>query len=777
MKLFLRYKAVFIFLFFTIAFYHKIILHPNQIIYPSGDIPGIFYAEKLLFKDSLLQNHTLPLWNPFIFSGSPFVGNPTSAMFYPLNILYLLFPVRSVFGFMFAIDSFLIGVFTYLFARLIKLSFTPAITSAVTVMFSGALISLIFAGHLINFDTFIWFPATLFCLELILQKKNFIFSILAGIPIGLSLLTGASQIAIYSLLSAAIYYFLRITFKTVETHNYFLSLKLIIFFAVSCVLGIAFSAVQLIPAAEFSALSVRSNGVSLAFASDFFLHPKQIISFIFPYIFGAPFDYSYWGKGNFWEVNGYIGIVPLMLALCSLFLKRNKYILIFLAIAIFSLLYSFGKYGFIFQFFYNYIPAFKSFRVPGRFLYYYTFSMSILAGFGLQWFMQQNYIIKQKLRFIIIPFLTIFVAVVSFAVYIFLKTRTDALAIYEHIILKNSYATGINHNTLLALLEKDIIFFSAVCFFLGLLILLFKKRLIDKIKFQLLIIIILFIDLFHFGLPLINTVDPVFLTKPPAIIQKIQHDKDIFRVFDMDGNLAQSMVNYRLENITGIHSLYLKQYRNFLWSIGKYANEPYEGYIGIYKISHPQILNVLNVKYILTQEPLNIQSLKLITKEKLPGNYPLFSLNPLTYYLYQNTDFLPRAYIVPYALTIQDKTKIIHKLTSSDFNPKQYVILETHEKFSKYGEPYKMVPIISREPNKIHLKALLAKPGFLVLSEIYYPGWKAYDNGKEVEVYRANYTLRSIYLKEGYHNITFIYNPPAYNIYYAFLNYFLLLIR
>lgn len=52
--------------------------------------------------------------------------------------------------------------------------------------------------------------------------------------------------------------------------------------------------------------------------------------------------------------------------------------------------------------------------------------------------------------------------------------------------------------------------------------------------------------------------------------------------------------------------------------------------------------------------------------------------------------------------------------------------------------------------------------GFLVLSDTYYPGWKAYVDGKRSEIYLTNYLVRSVYLKKGEHIVKFIYLPFAF---------------
>ena len=65
-------------------------------------------------------------------------------------------------------------------------------------------------------------------------------------------------------------------------------------------------------------------------------------------------------------------------------------------------------------------------------------------------------------------------------------------------------------------------------------------------------------------------------------------------------------------------------------------------------------------------------------------------------------------------------------------------------------------------PNKASIDVSLDGSGFLVLSDTWYPGWKAFDNGREVEVYKADYALRSVYLEEGQHRVDFVFDPAAF---------------
>lgn len=71
------------------------------------------------------------------------------------------------------------------------------------------------------------------------------------------------------------------------------------------------------------------------------------------------------------------------------------------------------------------------------------------------------------------------------------------------------------------------------------------------------------------------------------------------------------------------------------------------------------------------------------------------------------------------------------------------------------NKTFEPVEILKYSPNEIILQTNIAQPGFLVLSEIYYPDWNAYVDGEQKEIFRAYHTLRAINLDEGLHTVRF----------------------
>jgi len=72
--------------------------------------------------------------------------------------------------------------------------------------------------------------------------------------------------------------------------------------------------------------------------------------------------------------------------------------------------------------------------------------------------------------------------------------------------------------------------------------------------------------------------------------------------------------------------------------------------------------------------------------------------------------------------------------------------------------------IVNYSPNKIVIDAYLHRRGFLFLSEIYYPGWNVYVDGKKSKILQANSIFRAVCVDKGRHKIEFCYNPLSFKL-------------
>jgi hypothetical protein len=279
-----------------------------------------FYPWRKLAVNIIRSGH-VPLWNHYLGNGVPLAANLQSAVFYPLNLIYLLIPVERAMGYSAVVHVILAGLFIYLYGRTIKLSRFASLVAALSYMFSGFLISRL--GFLSMTSATPWLPL-LFCLaECLVNKRRLSSALLLGLAIGLQLLAGHAQLWYYGLWAVSVYVLARGWQVAKEgIHNRSSVLRLTmrawVLLALAVLVGLGVAAVQLLPTAELALLSQRQSGAEYEFAMTYSFWPWRLITLFAPDFFGNPAGGDYWGYANYWEDCGYVGVLPLLLALIAI---------------------------------------------------------------------------------------------------------------------------------------------------------------------------------------------------------------------------------------------------------------------------------------------------------------------------------------------------------------------------------------------------------------------------------------------------------------------------
>ncbi|MFH1441751.1 MAG: YfhO family protein [Candidatus Omnitrophota bacterium] len=190
---------------------------------------------------------------------------------------------------------------------------------------------------------------------------------------------------------------------------------------------------------------------------------------------------------------------------------------------------------------------------------------------------------------------------------------------------------------------------------------------------------------------------------------------------------------------------------------------------------YPNYLKVSGTKYIIFDkiEEGNAKNEGMTPKiENYYENSPLFEKiyedNLIKGYSFK--DSMARVVLVNKAVLIKDKQQILDTLKDNMFEPKEAVILEKQipAGLNSINNPFKLESktyITDYQPGKVSINLKTNSKGFLVLSDTYYPGWKAYINGNAAEIYRANYLFRAVYIdKPGEYTVNFIYSPFSFKL-------------
>ncbi len=743
--------ALLIFIIFFIVFFFPIIKRDSFI---GGDF---LFGFPLYFNGFLnLEKLQILQWNPYNLSGTPDMFSSFIISYLPnwffasllntnnIGYSYLIIELMSIF------HIFLTAIFTYLLARYLKISFWGAIISGLIFSLSGYLAYKAMYPTMIF--SVIWLPIIFLFFHRGLNQKNFRDIAISSFFMAMSALGGHQQMPFYIGLFLFFYtlFYIYTEYKKNITKKNFKNLISIVAPPLKKLLFIAFItvgslAITTLPTLNYVAQTWHGPSTPGPIGSSlsplFFLFTQ-----IIPHYFGGQNQTEiYYGNWPIIELASYVGIISLILsfiAIINLLLKNN--IVKFLLIAmVFFLMFAFGVNSPIYLLFYYFVPLFKNFSTPSRALLFFVFPIALLAGFGLTVIMEKmTDSLKRKIN-LVINFLL--VSFFVFGTIIAFLSFYDSGSLVKDISLSHP---GTNF------MDSSVIFqdYSVLLLIILLVYLVMKKWFSGTLKksvFVVLIITILFIDLFAASSGFYSSKDSIdpreYYKRTPAIDFLDKQDKTDYRF------VSNNLLNDSLDTLYKIPSTEQLAVANFRYE--EYAKGHFGSFMGKMNIISGNRLNLLNARYLMFEKPPE------------EGNYQkIDSVDNL----YQNLDALPRLFLVHKAETITAPDKILKRIDDKKFNPRQTIILENVPPLNSaadnnLNEKDKAV-FTYYSPDQIEIYTYSQNSALLFLSEMYYPGWKAFVDGVPVGIYRANYLFRSVYLDKGPHSVKMIFDPEDFKL-------------
>lgn len=733
-----------------------------------GDIHRYFYPIRY-FTACFIKEGIIPLWNPYLFAGIPNLAALQPAVFYPVSILTYIFPF--FFGIkLFIISHFILAaIWTYLLMRSFNVSKIGALISAITYGFGGFLLSVV--DMLTTLSAATWTPLILLfytkaleplpknqwmpqlveekCPEQVrtsnfsekfLTYKPNIYLILTGLFLGIQFLAGEPTQLYGSLIILVLYWGCslprwrgvgRWLFRGLTP--WLICLGLVLF--------------QILPFLEMVFLSTRTSGLKFTHATSLSLGPHELLNLVLPYFTGDFIEKNHFWFGQSWLESIYSGILPLLFAFIAIIYgRRNRIVLFFAGIIFIFILLSLGKLFPIYEILYKYLPGFSMIRYPVKFFSFVVLGGSILAGFGY------DYLIAKKGRLILNLFST-FILIYAGSFLLFDLNQEKAIYFLKKIYFPSALDSQIDTwaNSLFA---NFIVICSITISGILFIFLLFKEKISTKI-FNFAIVSIIIVDLFLFGIRINPLISQEIYTYKSNALQFILQDRDCYRIMlepeteryfriIRGGTLEEALINvqkslvpnyglfHKIFDAQGYESLRLNDYTQLLKIIEK------EG--------RSNLLDLLNIKYVISKFELKINQLKLVYEDEAIK-------------IYWNTTCFPRVFLVSNVRVIKDRNRILAVMKSPSFDPTKEVILEEEIPNGKFEIRNSKFEIIDYQPNKVIIKAHSSNDCILFLSDTYYPGWRAFVDGKLTKVYRANYTFRAISFPAGEHEIEFVYLP------------------
>ncbi len=294
-----------LFLLLGLVFFAGVLIPPEGQVMAGHDMIGNYYIYWQAVRDAL-RGGSLPLWEPDIFGGFPFLAQPQQSTFYPVNWINLLVPVRVGVTLYTWFHVWLASFGMYLFARYMGGRRLPSVLAGIGFAYGGLLAGRLWAGHQPVYAVFIWTPLMLAALAWAIDRRCWYASVLAGVPLALSLLAGHVPSFLYVGLIWAAFVLYSLIVRPGER------LRIMRTAFVAGLVSLALGAVQLVPFLQFTAVSGRVAEADFAFATDYSLPPAHLVTLLIPEFFGEPLQVGYWSVPTFEELTYYAGLLAVL---------------------------------------------------------------------------------------------------------------------------------------------------------------------------------------------------------------------------------------------------------------------------------------------------------------------------------------------------------------------------------------------------------------------------------------------------------------------------------
>jgi hypothetical protein len=752
------------------------VLSGQFLVNPHSDQYIAGFAFRDFAAQSLRAGQGIPQWNPYLFGGLPYVAAMHGDIFYPTAWLRLVMPTDQAMSWGFIIHTFLAGLFTYGFLRAWGLGFAASLVGGMGYLLSGPIASYASPGHDGKLFVSALLPLALWLLVRgIRDGRHWAWGAFA-ITIGLAVLSPHPQLLQYLLLTAgafALFLALGSDQAGVKLDRR-TAMRRLAFALGAVILGMAIGAIQYAPVREYVPWSPRV-GRDYAYATSYSFPVVELFNIYLPQFTGM-FD-RYWGPNGIHLHSEYIGGPVLMLAGAAFGGDRRRAFRRFwLGVLAVAFLWMLGGETPFFRLVYELVPGTKFFRAPSTIIFVFAFALCVLAALGTERVLARQLSRRYALGWLVAGLLIALVASggvlgsvaenlargagEAFA----LNGGADAGTVSQY---GERYAQRANANA------GDVVLgawrsFLFVALAAGALLAYLRGAVTARVAGAALAAIVA-IDLW-------SVEREYWIFSPPArtlyasdpAVELLKKESQPGRVLiaavsnaglalpdpyfgDGQGGGTGLMV-HGIRSLTGYHGNELGRYDRLMGA-------QLQG--GASAVGTPMFWRHENARYLYTNQALGDTALKLLIG-------PVKNSAGSTVYLYRLPGDNPYAWVTPAITKAPDQDAEAAALDPR-FDPLRIAVLDTSAAINappvtSLPEPLQLTASTSEfGPGKatIALSGPAPAGSALVVSENYYPGWRAAVDGREVSVYRADYNLIGVPLPAGAKRVELSFRDAA----------------
>jgi hypothetical protein len=739
--------------------YHWGFLFGGKALY--GDDALLFGLPQAKFLSECLHHHTLPFWCPSLFTGYPLYAEGQLGIFHPLTLLiHSMFPFDRAAALSLFLYHVLLIQLCYVLARLLGIRPVASVIFSTCFSFGGFV-----TGHLIHANVlrslFCW--PLLWILEVLSSRGRLNATAhlaASGLTLGLLFLAGHHQTALIVVLAWALW----VRIQSPGTWVFRLAGPLL--------LGGALAAIQLWPSVELFGLSVRNRAANWSERATWSASPASLTSWLLPYLFGSERrDAPYFGTGNFHELRTYMGIVPVIL-LWALGLFGSDRLSRFLGqLAIFAILLAFGSYSPLYVL--HLVPPLSLFRNPCRLMVLAEWCLTLRAAIAFEELLSgknSESLARWSRRH---PpgrllFFTLFFCALCLAgtritgtpgITPSVAALRDDPAARLTLTLQNG-ATG-------AALTGGLVVVTS---------LLLSAIARGWWPSAALLALLTLSDLLGFSLRVWDRVGLRGLfADEPAAISYISEPPNRHRLFAVPFSSQRPLEDYvafrfHCANLFGGTPFGGRRWEG-IPSVAGYSPLTPSSWTAFF--GRPGLAGDMDIHLatLAALDPtrdrwkLNLAHVDMLIADKdIPRMDTLTSMSDRGMRLYRNRRALPRAFVVRELHRLEAHSDEMRELEKMNALVPTVVIGEPGQQVvaaavSVVGEG---VQLEEPQSDALQLFVTLKAPGYVVISDLYYPGWNAWIDGRPIAVQPCCQIFRAIKVPGGVHDIRLTFDPPVF---------------
>ncbi len=684
--------------------------------------PIDIYSELLpmnAYGFGVLSTRHIPLWNPYQFCGEPFLAMAYVGMLYPPHLINIVFDVLASLELSFVLHMFLAGMGMWCLARHFGISTLGALAAALTFTWSGWLVHSNYLPP--TYEAMTWMPLVVWLIDRVMAGTRHAWCWLI-LALANQVLVGAVEPFVHTLYLGGLFVGCRFLQLTVSG-AWRLAIGRSVLLGGCVTAAMLLASPQLLPAVELTLESARAPG-SLTLAQVMYpgvIPPGQFVP--------AALE----GIGIVT-----VGALPLLAIPLVVGFRQCRLVwIVALIAAVVAALLVFGEP--VYRYYYYAVPVLgRMFRRPMKFLDIYAFGQALLAGAAL--------------------------------------TRLDAWAnVRRGQLLRQPNWLGALAAALVALWwlvahGKRYWHFAGA---LGLLLLCWALPKPAQRRAVLVGLCVLQgANLFFtVGNPHVRPVKrPEIFHTHKALFDSVKLKLGNARVY-LSGRFlfwpdltAKQGLLTKMPVVSDYEPLATGRYGTFFETISPRTDTstPFYGIYDLRPTSRWRLMDLTGTRYfvMLRGEPGDVFMAHNAQFQQVYEDPNV--------HVFEKRSVQPRAYVVPRARVLDSPEQVLAELDSPRFSPRTEVLLEEPVPVPALGtqepEASNHVEITSYEPERIVIAAHLTTPGFLVLGDLFYPGWNAFVDNHEVPILRANYLFRAVRLDPGNAEVRFEYHPASFRL-------------